>query len=91
MFVQTKQKVQIHFCYRRIIYKVGADRIRHKVGEHHYNDADLTKCYRTKPFNTYPDLSSRFGYVHSFSMTEKYIILPETAYMHDPCFYGKEH
>ncbi|XP_076117851.1 carotenoid isomerooxygenase-like [Mytilus galloprovincialis] len=79
---------QTHLNIWRIIYKVGADRIRHKVGEHHYNDADLTKCSRTKPFNTYPDLSSRFGYLHSFSMTEKYIILPETAYMYDPCFYA---
>ncbi|XP_053406723.1 carotenoid isomerooxygenase-like [Mercenaria mercenaria] len=69
---------------RRLVYKVGADKFRHVVGTYNYEDADLSRC---KGHNPYPDFSSRFGYMHSFSMTENYIILPETAYMHDPCFY----
>ncbi|XP_045174041.2 carotenoid isomerooxygenase-like [Mercenaria mercenaria] len=69
---------------KRVVYKVGADRVRHVVGTYHHDDADLTKCMPGKP---YPEFGARFGYLHSFAMTENYIILPEVAYMFDPCFY----
>jgi hypothetical protein len=59
------------------------------VGEYHYDDADLTKCSQNKPGSSYPDFGSRFGYLHSFGLTEKYVVLPEAGYMHDPCFYSK--
>lgn len=68
----------------RLVYKVGADRVRHVVGTYHYQNADLTKCQGTNP---YPDFASRLGYMHSFCLTKNYVILPETGYMHDPCFY----
>ncbi|XP_045188570.2 carotenoid isomerooxygenase-like isoform X2 [Mercenaria mercenaria] len=70
----------------RLVYKVDADKFRHVVGTYNYEDADLSRC---RGWNPYPDFSSRFGYIHSFCMTENYIILPETGYMHDPCFYRR--
>lgn len=69
----------------RLVYKVGADRVRHVVGTYRYKNADLRKC---QGMNPYPDFEARLGYLHSFCMTENYIILPETGYMHDPCFYA---
>lgn len=75
---QTQMKV------RRVVYKVGADKVRHVVGTYHHDDADLATCM---PGKTYPDFGPRFGYLHSFAMTENYIILPEAAYMFDPCVY----
>lgn len=72
-----------HMKIWRIVYKVGADKARKIVGEFHYHDAQLMKCTNSP----YPDFGSRFGYLHSFCMTEQYIILPETGYMHDPCLY----
>lgn len=65
---------------------MGANKVRHVVGNYEYEDADLSKCKENDP---YPDFNARFGYLHSFAMTQNYIILPETAYMHDPCYYGK--
>ena len=56
------------------------------VGEYHYADADLTKCVGN---SSYPDMDPRFGYLHSFSFTENYVILPETGWLFDPCFYGR--
>ncbi|XP_045181134.1 carotenoid isomerooxygenase-like [Mercenaria mercenaria] len=73
----------------RVVYKVGADKIRHVIGTYHYEDTDVTKC---RPGTPYEDFTARFGYLHSFAMTENYIILPETAYMIDTCvfaFYNK--
>ena len=63
--------------------------MRTVVGEYHYDDADLTKCSQNKPGSSYPDFGSRFGYLHSFGLTEKYVVLPEAGYMNDPCFYSK--
>lgn len=71
----------------RAVYKVGADGMRKVIGEYHYDDADLTKCSPNMPGSSYPDFGSRFGYLHSFGLTKKYVVLPEAGYMHDPCFY----
>lgn len=71
----------------RAVYKVSANGMRKVIGEYHYDDADLTKCSHYKPGSSYPDFGSRFGYLHSFGLTEKYVVLPEAGYMHDPCFY----
>ncbi|WAR11686.1 NINAB-like protein [Mya arenaria] len=69
---------------KRVVYKVGADRYRHVVGQYDYGTADLTLCHGR---SRYPDPALRPGYLHSFCMTENYIILPEAAYMFDPCAY----
>ena len=74
------------FFNRRVVYKVGRDRVRHVVGTFNYKDSDLTRCVGSNP---YPDFSARFGYLHSFAMSENYIILPETALMDDPCVFSK--
>lgn len=82
----VKFETQTHLKIWRVVYKVGANRVRHVVGTYHYDDSDLTKC---KGDNPYPDFGARFGYLHSFAMTENYIILPETAYMDDPCVFTR--
>ncbi|KAL4220089.1 Retinoid isomerohydrolase [Mactra antiquata] len=68
----------------RVIYKVNLLGKREVVGTYHYEDADLSKC---RPNLPYPNMDARFGYVHSFAMTANFVILPETAYMFDPCAY----
>lgn len=70
---------------RHIVYNVGADRKRQVVGKYHYADADLRQC---SGYKVYPDKNARLGYMHSFSMTENFIILPTTGYLNNPCFYG---
>ncbi|KAH3873821.1 carotenoid isomerooxygenase-like isoform X2 [Dreissena polymorpha] len=70
---------------KRVVYKVGADKYRHVVGEFLYGVADLKQCHGMARF---PDLDIRPGYMHSFAITENYIILPETAYFLDPCVYS---
>ena len=75
--------------YRRAVYKVSDDGMRKVVGEYYYDDADLTKCSHNTPGSYYSDFGSRFGYLHSFGLTEKFVILPEAGYMHNPCFYSK--
>lgn len=72
---------------RRLVYKIDMDKSRQVVGAYDYEDADLRKCKEGVP---YPDFNARFGYLHSFSMTENYVILPETGYMHDPCYYASD-
>jgi len=67
---------------KRIVYKVGADKYRHVVGEYSYNTIDLRSCQGS---SVYSDFEARLGYLHSFCLTENYVILPETAYMFDPC------
>lgn len=78
-------ELQKPFVCRHIVYKVGADRKRKVVGKYHYTDADLQVC---TGMSAYPDNSARFGYMNSFAVTENYIVLPTTGYLHDPCFYS---
>ncbi|XP_053387890.1 carotenoid isomerooxygenase-like [Mercenaria mercenaria] len=82
----VKFETPSHLKIRRIVYKIGADTVRHVVGTYHYEDSDITRC---KGDNSYPDFGARFGYLHSFAMTKNYIVLPETAFMDDPCVFTR--
>ena len=68
-----------HFC-RRLIYTVEND-TRIQFAEVPANDLDLSLCQG----DVYPVLEDRQGYMHSFAMTENYIILPETSMLFEPC------
>lgn len=70
----------------RIVYKVGADKNRKVIGSFDFPEIDLARCHGMA---RYPDMSSRFGYVHSFCITQQYIVIPESAYSFDPCFYTR--
>jgi len=56
---------------------------REVVGEFPYADIDLSKC--TGVGEVYPDPEGRYRNIHSFQLTENFVIIPETSYMHDPC------
>jgi len=69
---------------KRVVFTLDPEtRRREIVGEFAYADIDLTKC--TGMGDVYPDPEGRLRNIHSFQMTENYIIIPETSYMHDPC------
>ena len=69
------------FETRNAVYRVR-DGYRTVVGEYTWGNVDLTQC---SPNGHYPDLSARAGYMHSFGMTENYIILPTAAWLLDYC------
>ena len=71
-----------------MVYKVGGDMMRHPVGTFNYGEMDLTRCPPAGN-GPYPDMNARFGYLHSFGMTNNYVILPEASYMGDPCGFSK--
>lgn len=66
---------------RRLVYTIVND-TRIPFSEIPTNDLDLTLCVDGQP---YPRADDLLGYMHSFAMTENYIVLPETSYFLDPC------
>ncbi|ELT96834.1 hypothetical protein CAPTEDRAFT_203197 [Capitella teleta] len=58
------------------------DNRREVAAEILFNRVDLNRCADNEH---YPMLAARPGYMHSFAMTEHYIILPVTSYLMDPC------
>ncbi|ELU09374.1 hypothetical protein CAPTEDRAFT_194807 [Capitella teleta] len=70
------------YSSRYTIYTI-VDETRSVVGEITLGEVDLSVC--AGDGEPYPDLDHRQGYMHSFAMTENYIILPTSAYLYDPC------
>merc|ERR1719402_194110 len=61
---------------------------RELVAEWSYSDTNLTQCncpVEGGMCDRYPDGSGRLRQVHSFFITEQFIVVPETNYMFDPC------
>ena len=69
---------------RLAVWSVVGD-YRRVVREIPFTTIDLARCVGDQP---YPDFSARPGYMHSFAMTENYIILPAASYLADPCAFG---
>ena len=79
-----KQDGDTVFHLKRVVFTLDpVTRRREIVGEFPYEDIDLTLC--TGMGEVYPDPKGRLRNIHSFQMTENYIIIPETSYMFDPC------
>ena len=72
---------------RYLVYQI-VDGERIPFGDYEIGEWDLSLC--TGYPEPYPDPSVRPGYMHSFAITENYIILPTTSYFLDYCqFFGK--
>ena len=72
---------------RFLVYQI-VDGERIPFGDYEIGEWDLSLC--TGYPEPYPDPSVRAGYMHSFAVTENYIILPTTSYLLDYCqFFGK--
>jgi len=68
---------------KRVIIKIDPTTMNQTAeGEYSYPDVDFQLC---KQGEVYPDPATRFGYMHAIQLTKKYIILPETSYLNDPC------
>ena len=54
---------------------------RVKLGEFQGADFDLSKCAGGE----YPDTEDRLQYMHSFALSQNYVILPLTSYLMEYC------
>ena len=54
---------------------------RVKLGEFQGADFDLSKCAGGE----YPDTEDRLQYMHSFALSQNYVILPMTSYLMEYC------
>ncbi len=74
-----------------LVYKVSKAGLRTEVGKYQIGSFDLTKCFtpQGQPIGgdfQYPDLDERPSYMHSFAMTENYIILFLSPWLFDYCY-----
>ena len=68
-----------------VVYEVRGTR-REELGEYVVGDFDLSRCPRQSGRDTeYPVLRERMPYMHSFALTQNYIILPLGSYLLDYC------
>ena len=68
-----------------MVFKVDPESQRREViAEIDYPDALLSLCL-DNPGQRYPIPEARLGHMHSLQTTERFIIIAENAYLHDPC------
>ena len=66
-----------------VVYTVqGINRV--KLGEYVVGEFDLTRCNPATQ-EEYPEVSVRIPYLHSFSLTQNYVILPLGSYLLEYC------
>ena len=80
------EDVLVCISHRYLVYKI-IDGERVPFAEYQMGEWDLLNCGEYP--ESYPDLSARPGYFHSFGITESYIILPVMPYLLDYCALSK--
>ena len=71
---------EFSYHHRYIVFTVEGKK-RVKLGEFQGASFDLTKCAGGE----YPDTEDRLQYMHSFALSQNYVILPLTSYLMEYC------
>ncbi|XP_070556237.1 beta,beta-carotene 15,15'-dioxygenase-like [Ptychodera flava] len=66
----------------RFLYKIVDDERIPIASFHEAGPFDLNQCHLN---DSYPALNTRGGYMHSFSMTQNYFVMPISAYLINVC------
>ena len=72
--------INVFYCCSYIVYTIK-DKKRIKLGEYPLGNMNLGLCTG----GIYPDLNVRLQYIHSFALSQTYVILPLTSYLLEPC------
>ena len=72
--------INVFYCCSYIVYTIK-DKKRIKLGEYPLGNMNLGLCTG----GIYPDPNVRLQYIHSFALSQTYVILPLTSYLLEPC------